>query len=62
MPNYKTIRVEEEVYRSLTTHQLPRESMSQLIDRMMREMGEVVAVTRTVQKIIEEGGRWNTNK
>ena len=62
MPNYKTIRVEERVYADLALHQLPRESMSQVIKRLLQEREEVVAVCRTVEKIIEEKGRWNTNR
>ena len=35
MSNYKNIRLEEHVYREITRRMKPRESMSQVIERMI---------------------------
>ena len=35
MPTHKSIRLEEHVYNNLVKRQLPRESISQILDRLL---------------------------
>ena len=41
MSSYKNVRLEEHVYQELIKRQLPRESMSQVIERIMTNSDEI---------------------
>lgn len=42
MPGYKNVRLEEHVYNELAKRQLPRESLSQTLERLLNEMDEIM--------------------
>ena len=52
MPTYKTIRVEERVYDDLAKRQLPRESMSQLIERILLYYDEAVELGEKLCQVL----------
>ena len=54
MSNYKNVRLEEHVYQELQKRQLPRESMSQVVERLIINLDEVIESVRNIKLVGEE--------
>jgi len=52
MPDYKNVRLEEHVYQELVRRQLPRESMSQVIERLLSQLKAVAGHVDELDKIL----------
>lgn len=55
MGNYKSVRLEEQVYQELAKWQLPRESISQTLERLLNIVSRADIQAATLQKILKEG-------
>ena len=62
MPNYKSVRVEESVYEELLRNMKLRESMSQVIARLIINLRQVQEHARAIVKTLEEDTPWNTKR
>ena len=60
MSNYKNVRLEEHVYQDLQKRQHPRESMSQVIERLINNLEHVSEHIDKLGKILWEEVPWNT--
>ena len=52
MPNYKNVRLEDHVYQELMWRQKPRESMSQVIERVLSQLKAVAGRVEELDKIL----------
>ena len=52
MPDYKNIRLEEHVYQELVKRMKPRESMSQLIERVLLTLRKVAGHVDELDQIL----------
>lgn len=55
MSNYKFIRAEERVYLDLQARQLPRESMSETIERILRDYDEALGYAQALLETLQGG-------
>lgn len=62
MANYKNIRLEEYVYNQLLKQQKPRESMSQVIERLLNNLSEAYEHARALNQIIGGDSEWDTKR
>ena len=62
MPEYKTVRLELQVYTELQQRMRPMESMSQALQRLLEELDEVYGHARAIIEV--KGGQtgWNMKK
>lgn len=54
MSNYKNIRLEEHVYQELIKRMKPRESMSQVVERLLKYLGDIHVHARAIVETLEE--------
>ena len=54
MTNYKNVRLEEHVYQELLKLMRPRESMSQVVARVIINLNQVRGHARAIVKTLEE--------
>ena len=52
MSNYKTVRLEERVYLALLSYQHPRESLSQVIERLLTKLDELQGHIAALYQVI----------
>ena len=62
MANYKNVRLEEHVYQELVKRMKPRESMSQVIERLIINLDQVKIGIERLVEIFWEGKPWNTKR
>ena len=62
MSNYKSIRLEEPVYNDLAKRQLPRESISQTLERLLLERKKFEEVIDQLYQFLYGGEPWNTKR
>jgi len=55
MPNYKRVRLEESVYNDLAKRQLPRESISRTIERLIKSMDILGRLTSDLLENLKGG-------
>ena len=62
MPNYKSVRLEQHVYQELIRRIKPRESMSQVIERLINNLDEVLGHVWAITQTEEGKTLWNTKR
>jgi len=55
MSSYKSVRLEEHVYRELQLRMLPRESLSQTLERLLNNLDKVEAYACAIGKVVKGG-------
>jgi len=55
MPNYKSVRLEESVWEELVKRQRPRESISQALERLLRQSMKFEEVIDRLNQILYQG-------
>ena len=59
---YKSIRVTEKAYNELVQRQLPRESFSEEIERLLGLLEDILGEIHSIDNKAKEGKPWNTNR
>ena len=62
MPDYKTIRLKQRVYDDLAKRQRPRESMSQVIERILEWYDEAAGMAHRLSQTLKGGEAWTTKQ